>query len=146
MDGPRRFVWVRRVLLVGLAVFVAIQFVPYGRDHTDPPVVQAAPWPNERAAEVFTQSCAACHSNETDWPWYSHVAPVSWLVYRDVVEGRDEMNFSRWDDDEGEADDAIEAIEDGSMPPLTYVLAHPSARLTDEETQILVDALRRMDE
>lgn len=138
--------WLRLALLVGVVVLAAIQLVPYGRDHSNPPVVQTAPWPDERAAEVFAQSCAACHSNETDWPWYSHVAPMSWLVHRDVVEGRDEMNVSRWDDDAGEADDAIEVIADGSMPPLRYVLAHPSARLTDEEARILVDALRQMDD
>lgn len=146
MDTGRAWRWLRWMALLCVVALVAIQFVPYGRDHTNPPVVQAAPWPDERAAEVFAQSCAACHSNDTHWPWYSHVAPMSWLVYRDVVEGRDEMNVSRWDDDAGEADDAVEAIQDGSMPPLTYVFAHPSARLTDEEARVLADALRQMDE
>ncbi|MEX0868891.1 MAG: heme-binding domain-containing protein [Nitriliruptoraceae bacterium] len=133
-------------LAAGLVAFVAIQFVPFGRDKANPPVVLAAPWPDARAEAIFEQSCAACHTNETDWPWYSHVAPASWLVYRDVVEGRDEMNFSRWDDDDGEADDAIEAVEEGSMPPLRYLPMHPSARLTDEEIQVLIDALRQMDD
>ena len=133
-------------LLAGLVVFVAIQFVPYGRDHANPPGTQAAPWPDARAEDIFEASCAACHSNETAWPWYSHVAPASWLVYRDVVDGRDEMNVSRWDDDAGEADDAIATIVEGSMPPLRYLPMHPSARLTDDEAQTLIDALRRMDD
>lgn len=67
-------------------------------------------------------------------------------MVRDVEDGRDELNFSRWDEDDGEADDAVEAIEEGAMPPLRYVLMHPRARLTDEERAVLVDALRTMDD
>ena len=136
-----------RPVLVGvLVVVVAIQFVPYGREHPNPPVSATPPWPSERAATIAGQSCAACHSNSTDWPWYSHVAPMSWLVTQDVLEGRDELNLSTWDRDDGEADDAAEAVLDGSMPPLRYVLMHPSARLTDEERGLLVDAFRTMDD
>lgn len=136
--------WV--VAAVAIGAFLALQLVPYGRDHPNPPATQEAVWPSQRAAEVFGTSCADCHSNDTAWPWYSHVAPASWLVTRDVVQGRDEMNVSTWDRDDGEADDAVEAILDGSMPPLRYVLAHPGARLTDEERRVLVDALRTMDD
>ena len=138
--------WLRPALLVGLGLLLAIQFVPHGREHPNPPVSQAAPWPSARAEQVAQQSCAACHTNTTDWPWYSHVAPASWLVTRDVLQGRDELNFSTWDRDEGEADDAVDAILEGSMPPLRYVLAHPSARLTEEEASVLVDALRAMED
>lgn len=140
----------RRVLgmsaAVGLAVLLALQLVPYGREHPNPPVTEEPPWPSERAEAIAGRSCAACHSNTTDWPWYSHVAPASWLVTRDVLEGRDEFNLSRWDRDAGEADDAVESILDGSMPPLTYVLIHPSARLSDEEARVLVDAFEAMDD
>ena len=138
--------WLRPALWTGLALVLAIQLVPHGRDHPNPPVSQAAPWPTARAEQIAQRSCAACHSNTTDWPWYSHVAPASWLVTNDVLEGRDEMNFSTWDRDAGEADDAVETVLDGSMPPLRYVLAHPSARLTDEEASVLVDALRAMED
>ena len=69
------------------------------------------------APSIARDSCYDCHSNETDWPVYSYVAPMSWLVRRDVEGGRDELNFSRWDEDAGEADDAIETIEDGSCRP-----------------------------
>ena len=146
--GPwgRRWRRLRPWLLAGLVVFVGLQLVPYGREHPNPPVTRAAPWPDGRAAAIAESSCAACHSNTTSWPWYSYVAPASWLVQRDVLEGRDELNFSTWDRDDGEADDAIETIVEGSMPPLRYVLMHPSAGLSQEETQILVDALREMDD
>lgn len=136
----------RPVIVVGIVVLLAIQLVPFGREHTNPPVTQNAPWPSPRAEAIVGRSCAACHSNTTDWPWYSHVAPASWLVTLDVDAGRDELNFSRWDDDAGEADDAIEAVLDGTMPPRRYVLMHPSARLTEEEERILTDALRAMDD
>ncbi len=136
----------RPMLVGGLALMLLVQLVPYGREHPNPPVVEAAPWPDPRAEQVFGTSCAACHSNTTRWPWYSHVAPASWLVTNDVLEGRDEFNASRWDDDDGEADDAVDAVLDGSMPPLRYVLAHPSARLTNEEQRVLIDALRAMDD
>lgn len=116
------------------------------REHANPPVSQAAPWPSARAEAIAGRSCAACHSNTTEWPWYSNVAPASWLVTRDVRAGRDELNFSRWDRDAGEADDAIESVLDGTMPPLRYMLMHPGARLTEDEQRILIDALRMMDD
>ena len=91
-------------------------------------------------------ACYDCHSNETEWPAYSWVAPMSWLVRSDVEGGRDELNFSDWDEYGDEADDAAEAIEDGSMPPHQYQLMHPDARLSDEEVAELVAALESMDE
>jgi hypothetical protein len=94
-------------LAVGV-LFVAIQFVPYGWWHENPPVVQDAPWPDAASAEIARESCYSCHSNETDWPLYSYVAPFSWLVRRDVEDGRHELNFSDWEHDDGEADDAVE--------------------------------------
>jgi hypothetical protein len=73
------------------------------------------------------------------------VAPFSWLVTRDVEQGRDELNFSTWDEDDGDADNAAEAVADGSMPPRRYVLVHPDAALSEEERQVLVAALEAMD-
>ncbi len=137
--------WLKRGVIVAVVVFVAIQFVPYGWWHENPPVVQEAPWPSSGAADIARTSCYSCHSNETDWPAYSYVAPMSWLVRRDVEAGRDELNFSRWDEDDGEADDAAEAVADGSMPPDRYTLVHPDARLTEDEEQLLIAALEAMD-
>jgi hypothetical protein len=86
-----------------------------------------------------------CHSNQTRWPPQRHVAPFSWLLTRDVEQGRDELNFSTWDSDDGEADDAADAAADQSMPPRRYVLVHPDAALGEAERQVLVDALEAMD-
>ena len=146
MSSKGRLRGARTWLLVAVVLLAAIQLVPYGWQRPNPPVVRDAPWPSARSREIAVQSCYACHSNETQWPAYSYVAPMSWLVRRDVEEGRDDLNFSTWDDDAGEADDAAESVLDGSMPPLRYVLAHPRAQLTDEESRVLVEALRTMDE
>ena len=141
--GRRRFLL--RAGLGLLAVAVLLQLVPYGRDHTDPPVTRDAPWPDGRARELATAACYDCHSNQTRWPPQSYVAPFSWLLTRDVEQGRAKLNFSTWDSDDGEADGGAEAVAEGSMPPRRYLLAHPDANLSDAERQVLVDALEAMD-
>lgn len=132
-------------LALGVA-FVAIQLVPYGWHHPNPPVIDDTPWPNAEAERIARQSCYACHSNETDWPWYSYVAPMSWIVRSDVENGRHELNFSDWDEFDSEADDSIEEILEGSMPPSQYTMIHRSASLSDDEKAILIDALRTLDD
>ena len=138
--------WLLRGVVVIAVVFVAIQLVPYGWQRTNPPVLADAPWPTESSEALARTSCYDCHSNETDWPAYSYVAPFSWLVIRDVQEGRDEVNFSEWDDHDGEADDAAEEIAEDSMPPSQYTLIHRDAQLSAEERNELIDALQQMDE
>ena len=146
IDRGRLWRRLRPVALVGVVVFVAIQFVPYGWSKPNPPVVDDAPWPSAAAESLARDACYACHSNETDWPIYSYVAPMSWLVRSDVETGRDELNFSTWDDDDSEADDAAETIADGSMPPARYTRLHPDAVLDDDERRLLIDALQEMEE
>ncbi|MET0460841.1 MAG: heme-binding domain-containing protein [Ilumatobacteraceae bacterium] len=125
-------------------VAIAIQFVPYGWWHENPPVIQDAPWPDAASEAIARESCYSCHSNETNWPLYSYVAPMSWLVRSDVEAGRDEFNMSDWGEDGDEAFDAIEMIQLGEMPPGKYTLIHRGAALTAEERDILVQALRTM--
>jgi len=139
----------RKVLLrAGLGLFavaVLLQLVPYGRDHTNPPVTEDAPWPDGRARELATAACYDCHSNQTRWPIQSFIAPFSSMIARDVSQGREALNFSTWDEDDGEANDAAEEIADATMPPRRFVLAHPDAALSEAERQLLVDALEAMD-
>jgi hypothetical protein len=142
--GLRR--WIVRIVLGALVVGVAIQLVPFGWQHSNPPVIEDAPWPSAEARQLAVAACYDCHSNETQWPWYSYVAPMSWLVRRDVQTGRDELNFSDWGEDDGEADDAAETILDGEMPPGRYTIMHSDARLSAEEVDLLVGALEEMDE
>jgi len=131
------------VVVVGAVLFAAIQFVPYGRDHTNPPVGQEPAWADERTRELAVGACFDCHSNETNWPWYSHVAPVSWFLTRDVTGGRESLNFSEWQNDD-QALGAAETVEEGSMPTIQYKLMHSAARLSDQERQELAQGLRSM--
>jgi Haem-binding domain len=79
------------------------------------------------------------------WPPQSYVAPFSWMVARDVEQGREALNFSTWDEDDGEADDAAEVVADAEMPPRRYLLVHPDAVLSDADRQVLVEALEAME-
>lgn len=132
---------VRLVLLSLAGVFVLIQFVPYGRDHTNPPVTAEPDWDSPETEALAAGACFDCHSNETEWPWYTNVAPVSWLVQNDVEEGRETLNFSEWDRPQGELEVA-EAISEGSMPPWYYAILHSGARLSAQEEQQLIAGLR----
>src|SRR5262245_5814864 len=123
----------RRLLLwilgVGLVFFGLLQLLPIGHDRSNPPVTQDAPWPDEASRQLAVAACYDCHSNETEWPVYAYVAPMSWLVTQDVADGRAELNFSEWDRDDNEAHDAAEIVLDGDMPPSRYTPLHPDARL-----------------
>lgn len=133
----------RNVLLVLVALFLLIQFVPYGHAHDNPPVTQAVSWDSQRTEQLFTDACGACHSNLTEWPADSYVAPASWLVEHDVEEGRGILNVSEWDRPQPGAGEAGEAVTEGEMPPLQYKIMHSSARLSDAEKQELADGLAR---
>ncbi len=125
-------------------MFAAIQFVPYGRGHTNPPVTQAAAFGQGAGVEIVRGACFDCHSNQTAWPWYTSVAPFSWLIQHDVEEGRSVVNFSEWDRPQDGASDLVEVVQDGGMPPWSYTLAHPAARLSERERQELIVALQEM--
>jgi len=134
----RTIIWI----VVGLIVLlVLIQFVPYGKNHTNPAVGQEPTWDNPQTRELAKRACFDCHSNETVWPWYSNIAPVSWLVYHDVMEGRSRVNFSEWNRGEQEVEDAAELVQNGEMPLPTYLLMHPGARLSAAEKQTLIQGL-----
>lgn len=123
-------------------LLVAIQFVPYGRDRANPEVQGQPPWDSPQTHALFRRACGDCHSHETRWPWYSKIAPVSWLVYHDVVEGREHFNVSRWGyQEKNEGAEAYEAVSEGEMPPWVYLLAHPEARLSAAEKNALLQGL-----
>ncbi len=131
-------------ILGGLAIgFMAIQLVPYGRTHDNPAVVQEPAWDRPETRALAARACFDCHSNETKWPWYSNVAPMSWLVQDHVDEGREVMNFSEWNQAYDEAEEAPEVIEEGEMPMSSYLPLHPEAQLTDLERRALIDGLKR---
>jgi len=126
--------------VVGLfAVFLAAQLVPVTR--VNPPVETEAPAPPDVKA-VLRRACYDCHSNETVWPWYSYVAPVSWLVADDVNHGRQHLNFSMWNRVKPEhlqklMHDAWWEVEHDEMPLWYYLPMHPAARLSDADKALL---------
>jgi len=146
--GRRRLPWKKIVgfgLLGLLGLFLVIQLVPYGRDHSNPPVTKAAVFSDPKARQIVAASCNDCHSNLTRWPWYTHVAPASWLTYNDVQEGRSKMNLSEWDKPQPALDEVIRQVgPGGEMPPFKYTVMpnHADARLSDADRAILVKAFR----
>ncbi|NHQ59269.1 heme-binding domain-containing protein [Chlorobium sp. BLA1] len=129
--------------LGGAAIaLAAIQLVPYGRDHTNPPVTGEPKWDSPRTQELFNRACKDCHSNNTVWPWYSSVAPASWLTQLDVSMGREAFNVSEWGrPEENEGEKAAEEVREGKMPMVIYLPAHPEAKLNAQEKEELVKGL-----
>lgn len=127
------------VLLPLFVIFLLLQLIPVER--TNPPVsldVSAPP----QVASILKTSCYDCHSNETKWPWYSYVAPISWLVSHDVKEGRSELNFSTWDryskkKKTRKLKEIWEEVAKGKMPMSIYLLTHAKARMDNQKAQLL---------
>ena len=134
----------KKFLIITLLLLIAIQFIPYGKNHTNPPVIAEPNWDSPQTRTLFMRACGDCHSHETKWPWYSNIAPVSWLVYHDVVEGREHFNISAWGHQKkNEGDEAAEELEEGEMPLKPYLLAHPEARLNKQEKALLIEGLKK---
>jgi hypothetical protein len=110
--------FLKRAALVVAVLFVLIQLVPYGRSHANPPVKKEPAWDSSQTRALAVRACFDCHSNESNWPWYSHIAPFS-------------------------CDDAAEELEEGEMPPWFYLPLHPEAQLSDLETAQLLAGLKK---
>ncbi|HEV2202082.1 MAG TPA: heme-binding domain-containing protein [Bryobacteraceae bacterium] len=136
----------RKVLIATCAAAIAAMggslihpFGTPGARGSNQPILQEAQIDPETLA-IVQQACQNCHSENTEWPWYSHVAPVSWLLSHDVQQARRHMNLSRWQD--YSAGDRLRllseigsAVRNRAMPVQRYLLLHPEARLTDAERQ-----------
>jgi hypothetical protein len=133
--------WIYRLAIVTGVFLVASQFVPVDRSNpaADPAkAIDATENLPIAVKQVFARSCNNCHSNQTAWPWYSYVAPVSWLISRDVQHARKKMNFSEWGSytakkREENLEDICEQMTDGDMPDGKYALLHREARITQED-------------
>jgi len=131
----------RLILVVVVVAIVVAQFVPVTRDN--PPV--SADFDGAVAVkQVLKKSCYDCHSNETVWPWYSYVAPGSWLVVSDVDEARRKLNFSDWGSMSTEkrtrvAEAVWEEVDKGDMPLSQYLLMHSDAKPTEADKAVLRD-------
>lgn len=140
----------RKILARGgaaLAVaLVAIQFIPAARAENPPVEEEVAASPEVR--QILRRSCYDCHSNETSRPWYGRVAPASWLVHRDVLEGREHLNFSTWNRYDAEEraeklEELVEEVNEGKMPPWFYTPLHPGSGVSDAERAVLEEWARR---
>ena len=129
--------------MAAVAVIVLAQAVPYGRAHSNPPVTGEPDWATAETRVLMVRACFDCHSNEVVWPWYANVAPFSWAATWHVDDGREAVNYSEWDRPQDEADETLETIEDGSMPPAFYTVLglHSHAKLTDAELQTLIEGV-----
>lgn len=133
----------KKLILVVLAVFFLIQFIPADLpaviEVNDKDIITNNSLPDDISI-LIRETCYDCHSNETVYPWYSYVAPVSFLVSQDIRMGREHLNFSEWESlsklDKAEVlDDLVEEVEEGEMPLKKYVFLHPRARLSDEDRE-----------
>ncbi len=127
------------IIVMLVAGVILIQFVPVER--SNPPVESDIPAP-PAVKLILKRACYDCHSHETMWPWYSRLAPVSWLLARDVHEGRAELNFSTWahyspTEQEKKLKESWEEVQEGEMPPWYYLPLHRDAALSEADRQLL---------
>ena len=131
-----------KILGIIVVLAIAIQFVPYGKEHIDPPIVAEPHWNSPQTRDIFMRACGNCHSNRTTWPWYSNYAPVSWMIQSDVNGGRAHLNVSLWGHQKKNlGNKAAKEVREGDMPPWYYRLAHPEARLSDGDKTALINGL-----
>ena len=135
--------WWKQMALAGIFLLLAIQSIRPAR--TNPPAdprqaIHTAVAVDPAVARVIGRSCHDCHSNSTSWPWYSGMAPVSWLIVRDVKDGRSKLNLSEWGSYDAQTrqkpwKEICKEVSEGDMPPLQYSLLHAGSKLTPSEVQ-----------
>ena len=130
--------WFFRIFIVAMIGFLAIQAIPYGRDHDNPKSVREPTWDSTQTRKLAMRACFDCHSNLTEYPWYSKVAPVSWALARDIKDGRKALNFSEWNrPQDTDLSAVVETLKEGEMPPWYYRMVHRDSSLSASERQQL---------
>lgn len=127
-------------IIVVFGILILIQFIPVNR--TNPAVTQEVQWDSPETRALAQRACFDCHSNETVWPWYSYVAPISLRVASHVEEGRERLNFSAWDQPNEDFEEIEKVINRGEMPLSDYLLLHTEAKLSDAEKEALLAGLK----
>lgn len=136
--------WLKRIgktVFVLGALFGLMQLVPCGRTHSNPSRRSEPEWDSPRTRELVVRGCFDCHSNETKWPWYANVAPMSWIVEYDVEKAREIVNFSEWGKDQPLAVYSAHSVAAEGMPPAKYTINHPEAVFTAQEKADLIRGL-----
>ncbi|PJZ68199.1 heme-binding protein [Leptospira perolatii] len=127
------------IVLIGVLQFVPVEF-PSGENAKE--IIT-----EETVKKIFRKSCYDCHSDLVRWPWYSKIYPISVYLAQHVRDGKEELNFSSWEDLSQDkrldkAEDIVEEVEEGKMPPWDYRLLHPDSKLTEEEVVHLKNWLK----
>lgn len=141
----------KKILIALPIIFILMQFVRI--DKTNPSYSLNNDFieiekPSKEIAEILKTSCYDCHSNQSTYPWYSNVAPVSWIVKNHINEGREHFNLSEWnqystEDKKDIMHECAEEVEEGNMPMKPYLLMHSEAKLTEKQRGILIDFFER---
>jgi len=129
----------RNLVVLLAAILILIQFIPVQK--TNPPLLREPNWDSQKTRNYAVRVCFDCHSNQTVWPFYSKVAPISWFVAGHVNDGRENLTFSEWKAKFGK--DIIEELEEKEMPLKSYLLLHPSAKLNDTELTEFIEGLKK---
>ena len=132
------------IAIAVVVVFAVIQAIPYGRDHSQPAITGEPKWSSPETRDLMVRACFGCHSNEVKYPSYANVAPISWAVQSHIDEAREKVNYSEFATNPHGADETIEVILEGSMPPAYFTRfgLHPDSKLTKAETATLIAGLR----
>jgi hypothetical protein len=134
----------KRVVTIFGCVAVGMQLVPTGRGTIRIAASRAhqTEMINPKVGAILDRSCQDCHSDQTHVPWYGRVAPVSWILSRDVRKGRAKLDFSQWaarPHSTNERMEICDAVSDGSMPLRAYTVLHRDARLSKEDVALICD-------
>lgn len=130
----------KTVLSTMIIIIILIALAGLFAPRSNPPVERTIAWDSTATRKQFMISCGDCHSNETSWPWYSYVGPMAFFVTHNVNEGREHFNISQ--SKMGEADECIEEIQEGEMPPWDYLIFHTEANLNDTSKDEFLNGLR----
>lgn len=128
----------RKIIILLAIILIGIQFIPV--EQTNPPITQEMQMPNQ-VKDIISRACYDCHSNQTEWKWYSKIAPISFLISYDVKEGREHLNFSQWDyysmDEKRIKREIWSEILNEKMPPWIYRVGNPKGKLSDDDKKII---------
>jgi uncharacterized membrane protein len=133
------------IVITGIIAFIVIQFFQPEKNISEISqnhIFKQEQFP-ENVQQTLKNACMDCHSNNTNYPWYNKIAPVSWMLNKHVTEGKDELNFSEWGemdayDKIGVLEDMRQEVERKTMPLKAYVAIHKEAKLTDEQRAALI--------
>jgi hypothetical protein len=141
----------KKIVIISIVLLVLIQFIRI--DRTTPPTDSSNDYMNlsnatTEISNIIKNSCYDCHSYETNYPWYSNVAPISWMLKSHINEGREHLNFSDWGNYSSEIKIALQKecaheLEENQMPLKSYTIIHSKAKLSNENKELLIKWLNR---